>query len=79
MPSFTTEELLQFLYKETSPEQTAAITAALSSDWSLREKLSLLSSTQQHLNEISYSPRQQSVDFILNYAEKTVEEWTESA
>jgi len=76
MHSFTTEDLLQYLYKETSPEKTAAITAALSTDWSLREKFEIMETASRRLDPIKLSPRQQTIDFILNYAEKTVEELT---
>ena len=79
MQSFTTEDLLQFLYKETSPEKTAAIKAALESDWSLREKFEVMQTASDRLETITLSPRQQTIDFILNYAEKTVEELTPHA
>ena len=79
MQSFTTEELLQFLYKESSTEKTAAIIAALESDWTLREKLEELESTTKRLEPISLSPRQSTIDFIMNYAEKSVEEFTTHA
>ena len=74
MHSFTPEDLLQFLYKETSPEKTAAIQSALDSDWSLREKFEVISSGSKRLEAIQLSPSQKTIDTILNYAEKTVEE-----
>jgi hypothetical protein len=39
---FTPEDLLRYLYKETSPAMNAAIEAALDEDWTLREKLEVL-------------------------------------
>ncbi len=74
MHSFTQEELLQYLYNETSIEKTAAIKTALLNDWSLREKFDLLTSAQQNLEVIKLSPRKQTIDNILNYAERGVEE-----
>jgi hypothetical protein len=74
MHSFTQEELLQYLYNETSIEKTAAIKAALLNDWNLREKFDLLTSAQQNLEVIKLSPRKQTIDNILNYAEKGIEE-----
>ena len=74
MYSFTPEDLLQYLYKETSPEKTAEIKAALDSDWSLREKFEVISSAAKRLEPIKLSPRPQTIDKILNYAEKAVEE-----
>ena len=74
MNNFTQEDLLQYLYNETSIEKTAAIKAALFTDWNLREKFELLTSAQQNLEVIRLSPRKQTIDNILNYAEKALEE-----
>lgn len=72
--TFTQDDLLQYLYKDCSPEKTVAIEAALSSDWSLREAMDLLKASHQQLNEVkSTSPRQQTLDNIFSYAEKTIE------
>ncbi len=80
MHNFTTEDLLQYLYKETSTEKTAAIGVALVSDWGLREKLEILKGTQTELNSVKLmSPRKQTLENILSYAEKSVEEFSEKA
>jgi hypothetical protein len=79
MQSFTSEDLLQYLYQETSSQQSAEIAAALANDWSLREKMDLLVATQKQLNSIQDSPRQQTIDQILSYAEKSMEELTQHA
>jgi len=76
MGIFTTEDMIQYLYNETSPELTLAIKAALDSDWTLREKFEVIQATSKELNPVLMSPRQQTIDFILNYAEKSVEEHT---
>ena len=76
MHSFTPEDLLQYLYKETSPEKTLAIRAALETDWGLREKLEVITSAQQRLEKLTLSPRKKAVDNILRYAEKSVKEFT---
>ena len=73
------EDLLQFLYKETSPETTAQITAALASDWSLREKMNILSAAQTELStQPMLSPRKQTLENIFAYAEKSVAELSEN-
>jgi len=54
MHNFTPEDLLQYLYNETSPAQTAQIKAALETDWSLREKFEVITSAQKRL-EINFS------------------------
>jgi hypothetical protein len=75
MNNFTPEDLLLYLYKETSSEQTAAIEAALKKDWTLREKLTVLKTSMQRLDKITEVPRTEVVLNVLNYArEKTTEE-----
>ena len=74
MTNFTPEDLLLYLYKETSPEQTAAIEEALKKDWTLREKLSVLKTSMQRLNKIKQSPRTEVVLNILNYAREKSEQ-----
>jgi hypothetical protein len=79
MHNFTPEDLLQYLYNETSPAQTAEIKAALETDWSLREKFEVITSAQKRLEALKMSPRQQTIDNILSYAEKAVSELTPQA
>ena len=79
MHNFTQEDLLLYLYNETSPAQTAAIKAALETDWSLREKFEVITSAQKRLEALKMSPSQQTIDNILNYAEKAVAELTPQA
>jgi hypothetical protein len=75
MTNFTPEDLLLYLYKETSAEQTKAIETALKKDWTLREKLNVLKASMQRLDKITVSPRTEVVLNVLNYAkEKTAEE-----
>lgn len=75
MTSFTPEELLLYLYKETSPEQTRIIQEALQKDWSLREKLAVLKASMERLDRIVEVPRTEIVLNVLNYArEKSAEE-----
>lgn len=79
MHSFTSEDLLQFIYGETSTAKTAAIKAALQNDWSLQEKLELLTGSKNELETISFSPSLKSIDNILKYAEKAAEEMAATA
>ena len=78
MHNFTQEDLLLYLYNETSPAQTAAIKVALENDWSLREKFEEITSAQSQLKTLKMSPSQQTIDNILNYAEKAVNELSAS-
>jgi hypothetical protein len=68
MTNFTPEDLLLYLYKETSAEQTAAIEAALQQDWTLREKMQVLKASMQRLDKITESPRTEVVLNVLNHA-----------
>lgn len=72
MTRFTPEDLLQYLYKETSPTETFAIEQALTEDWTLREKLEVLKESVGSLDGVLESPRPQVVLNVLNYARQTM-------
>jgi len=75
MTSFTLEDLVLYLYKETSPMQTIAIEEALKTDWPLREKFTVLQTSAKRLDHITTSPRNEAIRKIFNYArEKSSEE-----
>ena len=74
MTNFTPEDLLLYLYKESTPEQTAAIEDALKKDWTLREKLTVLKTSMQRLDKIKQSPRTEVVLNVLNYAREKSEQ-----
>ena len=74
MTKFTPEDLLLYLYKETTPEQTNAIEKALKQDWTLREKLTVLKTSMQRLDKIKETPRTEVVLNILNYAREKSEQ-----
>ena len=68
MTNFTPEDLLLYLYKETTAVETVAIEAALKQDWTLREKLEVLKLFMQRLDKITVAPRTEIVLDVLNYA-----------
>jgi len=68
MTNFTPEDLLLYLYKESTPEQNHAIEEALKKDWTLREKLTVLKTSMQRLDKIVVAPRTEVVLNVLNYA-----------
>ena len=68
MHNFTPEDLLLYLYKDTSTEQATAIEAALQEDWTLREKLSVMKTAMERLNSLTVSPRTEVVLNVLKYA-----------
>ena len=70
MTNITSEELIRYLYNETSEQKAAIIRAALQIDWNLRETYEKLVNAQKNLDEISFKPRQDSINKILEYASK---------
>jgi uncharacterized membrane protein len=68
MHNFTPEDLILYLYKETSQEATIAIEKALEEDWTLREKLNVLKTSMERLNSITVSPRTEIILNVLRHA-----------
>lgn len=73
MANYTNEDLIQYLYHETAEEKTKAIEKALETDWILKEEFDALKVSQQGLDKLVSSPRQQSIMAILNYAKTSAE------
>ena len=74
MTKFTPEELIQYLYSESSPAQATAIKKALEEDWTLREKIAVLSASMERLDKLTIAPRTEVVLNVLNYARSTSKE-----
>ena len=74
MTLFTPEDLLLYLYKESSPDLTAAIEAALKEDWTLQERLQSLQLTENQLEKVVVAPRMEVILKVLNYARETAVE-----
>jgi hypothetical protein len=70
MHNYSPEDLLLYLYKETSPEATVQIEEALKTDWTLREKLEVLKKSMQRLDSIKVSPRTEVVLNVMRYAQQ---------
>ena len=80
MHHFSKEDLVQFLYNELSESKSASIEAALLSDNVLRDEYELLKDSKNDLSaQKLMSPSKRSLDFIMNYAEKSVEEFSTHA
>jgi hypothetical protein len=78
MTLFTPEDLLRYLYKESSPELTAAIKVALTENWSLREQMEELQTSvnQLDIEKQVFAPRREVVLRVLQYARDTAIETT---
>jgi hypothetical protein len=76
MTLFTPEDLLRYLYKESSPELTAAIQVALTENWTLREQMEELqvSVNQLTIEKHILAPRAEVVMRVLQYARDTAVE-----
>lgn len=67
---FTPEDLIQYLYKETTPEQSLAIEQAMDADWTLREKFEVIKKAHARLEKFKISPRVETVLDVMRYANK---------
>ena len=68
MQNITTEDLIRYVYEETSSEESRTIEAALEHDWALREKYYVLMDSLHRLDTMIESPRPEAVSAILKYA-----------
>ena len=68
MHNYTPEELLLYLYRETTPEQTMAIENELEKNWALREKLAVMKTAMERLDNLVISPRTEVILNILHHA-----------
>ena len=78
MNKITQEDLIRYLYNETSDQKSASIKTALQIDWNLMESYEKLLNSKKDLNKIHFSPRPESVNNILKYASKKQAEVTSS-
>jgi hypothetical protein len=74
MSIFTPEDLILYVYQETSPEKTAAIQQAIANDWALQEKFNVIKTSVEQLTTELYEPRTETVLNVLNYARETMAE-----
>ena len=69
--NFTTEQLIRFLYKETSVAESMAICQALEEDWNLYESYQELEQAKQQLPQVSFQPSGSTIQNILSYSEQS--------
>ncbi len=72
MSIFTPEDLILYVYKETSPSDTASITDAIANDWALQQKFNVIETSVQQLATEMYAPRAEVILNVLNYARETM-------
>ncbi|MDQ6762380.1 MAG: hypothetical protein M3015_07105 [Bacteroidota bacterium] len=70
MNHITPDDLVRYLYNETSDKKSELIREALETDMNLRETFNALLLSKKNLEETDLSPRPEAVDKILQYARK---------
>ncbi|MEZ5014089.1 MAG: hypothetical protein R2794_07345 [Chitinophagales bacterium] len=66
--TITQDNLIRFMYGETTPEESSLIEEALRSDWELKELYETLQEGKAELDKVKLSPRKEVVDKILRYS-----------
>jgi len=67
MNTIKTEDLIRFLYHETSNKENLLIESALAYDFKLKEEYNSLKEAIDELKSFSLSPSEQSVNRILSH------------
>lgn len=68
MQKIHTEDLIQYLYNETSESQNVLIKEALENDLNLRDEYEELKKTIEELGTLSFTPDSKTVESVLKYA-----------
>ncbi len=66
--TYTTEDLIRFIYKETSAKESIEIAELLSSDWRFREEYVALKEAYMQLPKVKFSPKKETLKNILGYS-----------
>ena len=66
--TFTPDDLLRYLYEDTSIEETLEIEKALQIDSRLQEEYEQLRKDMELLDEMALAPSEKCIDHILGYA-----------
>ena len=69
--TFTQEDLIRFIYHETSGNETEQIQNAIENDWELNEEYQSLLQTYRLLGKANLNPGKNCLDAILNHSRKT--------
>ena len=66
--TFTQDDLIKYIYRETTTEESIQIRTALNFDESLLECCHELSKTAELLKRVSFKPSESCIDKILSYS-----------
>ena len=67
--TFTPDDLLRYLYEDTSIEETLEIEKALQNDSRLRKEYEQLRNDMELLDELATVPSEKCIDHIMGYAQ----------
>ncbi len=66
--TFTQDDLIRYIYQETTPEESIEIETALIFDEQLSETYNNLSGTVESLKAVKLKPSEDTIDKILSYS-----------
>lgn len=69
--NITQDNLIRYIYQETSAEESSLIEEALAGDYELKELYTALLESKAELDKVRMTPRQEVVDKIMEYSSKT--------
>ncbi len=69
--TYTSEDLLRFIYKETSARESIQMASAISRNYSLKEEYKMLKETIQELPKVTFSPSTNTIKNILGHSATT--------
>jgi hypothetical protein len=72
MKIFTQDDLVRFIYKETTPEESLAIKKAILTDVELAKTYQGMLTACEELDCLSFEPDASSVNLILQYSKDSV-------
>ena len=66
--TYTSNDLIRFIYKETSAKESIQIAEQISSDWNLKEEYKMLKDAYRQLPKVTFSPKKETLSNILGYS-----------
>ena len=69
--NITHDNLIRYIYQETTAEESSLIEEALASDYELKELYDSLLESKAELDKVRLHPRQEVVNKIMDYSSRT--------
>lgn len=71
---FTNNDLIRYIYKETSSSEQMAISRSINEDWNMSEKYTELYRAYKEMPKATFSPSTNCIQNILKYSKETAVE-----